>query len=148
MSTRCQVKVVQRGLGWEEAVTLYHHYDGYPSNMLELFEKAYKDFGRGYEAGRAGKVASFLCAIDPGVFEPEEGHELHGDIEYYYLIEAHNVKSGTIDDQPYWNVTVYSVKFNSERTTEKDLRKIYGPKDVRAALKDLKKIERKEASLS
>ena len=95
MSTRCQVQVIQEGMGsWEDKVTLYHHTDGYPEYMIPIINKAYNykrkplwkgdtDLSCGWEKGRAGKVASLLCWADPIVFEPEEGHELHGDIEYY-----------------------------------------------------------------
>ena len=86
MSTRCQVKVLAGGTcaGHEkQAVTLYHHCDGYPTNMLSLMLSA---FAPDWEHERPGKAASFLCAVDPGEFEPEEGHELHSDIEWYYVL--------------------------------------------------------------
>lgn len=120
MSTRCQVKVTQEGMGdWKDEITLYHHCDGYPTNMLALFKEAWdiatkqnqrwnKDtVGPGWEAGRAGKVASFICASDPGQFEPEAGHELHSDIEWYYVLSAVNEKSGSVDDNPVWKIKVY-----------------------------------------
>ena len=45
MGTRCQVQVVEEAENkdWEEKVTLYHHWDGYPDNMIPLFKKA-RDF--------------------------------------------------------------------------------------------------------
>jgi len=67
--------------------------------MLELFEKARriareKAVAHGIEytkhnlfrLGRAGHAAGYLCGADPSGFEPEEGHELHGDIEWYYRL--------------------------------------------------------------
>ena len=36
-------------------------------------------------------MAGYLCWTEPGVFEPEDGHELHGDIEYFYRVK---VKTG------------------------------------------------------
>lgn len=98
MSTRCQIRVIQEGMNWEESVTLYHHWDGYPENMIKLFKAAFelietKDIG---QAGRAGKVASYLCAVDPSGFEPEVGHELHFDIAYYYRIFCINQKKRTV----------------------------------------------------
>jgi len=120
MSTRCQVKVTQEGLGdWKDEITLYHHCDGYPTNMIPLFKEAWdiatkqnqrwsKDAtGPGWEAGRAGKVASFLCAADPGQFEPEAGHALHGDIEWYYILSAVNENSGSVSENPVWKINVY-----------------------------------------
>lgn len=89
MSTRCQVKVIQEATqegGYTQQITLYHHTDGYPDYMLPTIQKAFKVIGENWERYRAGKVASYLCSVDAGVFEPEEGHELHGDIEFYYKL--------------------------------------------------------------
>jgi len=86
MSTRCQVKVVAGGFAGgheDKAITLYHHCDGYPNNMLPLMASAYEN---DWQHERPGKAAAFLCAVDPGGFEPEEDHELHGDIEWYYVV--------------------------------------------------------------
>ena len=140
MSTRCQVKVVQSGLEWEQAITLYHHCDGYPTGMLPLFVEAWENalkylvaeanrFGFGpthtvetvntWELGRAGKAAAFLCYCQPDQFEPEEGHKRHGDIEWYYTLYCNNLKGGTIDDKCSWEVEVedvYKGKVVLERT--------------------------------
>lgn len=118
MSTRCQVKVTQSGISLnDQAVTLYHHCDGYPTNMLPLIQSAYDLGHRGWELGRTGKSASFLCASDPGSFEPEAGHELHGDIEWYYVVQCVNSKGGTIDEVPSWNVFVYDPSYDYDRNT-------------------------------
>jgi hypothetical protein len=111
MSTRCQVEVIQEGMdGWKDEITLYHHTDGYPENMIPTINKAYK-YKDKYESdwikGRAGKVASLLCWADPGVFEPESGHELHGDIEYYYKLYCVNRKGGSCADKPTWEIEIY-----------------------------------------
>lgn len=115
MSTRCQVKVIQEGVGWKKEVTLYHHTDGYPEHMIPCIHKAmgYEDEyckGMNWEKGRAGKVASFLCWSDPGTFEPEEGHNLHGDIEYYYKLYCVNSYQGSSKENPKWEVEVYCPK--------------------------------------
>jgi hypothetical protein len=107
MSTRCQVRVISEGMYSAGGVTLYHHCDGYPSGMLPLFAEAFAKFGKGWEAGREGKVAAFLCAADPGGFEPEAGHDLHGDIEYYYKLFAVNKHGGSTMERPRWEVEVY-----------------------------------------
>ena len=109
MSTRCQVVVIQEGLGWDEKVTLYHHSDGYPSNIIPLIKKAFEykgEYTNGWEKGRAGKVSSFLCWADPGAFEPEDGHELHGDIEYLYRLFVVNQNMGSIGESPRWEVEI------------------------------------------
>lgn len=101
MSTRCQVKVID-DKDPDDAVTLYHHCDGYPTNMLPLIAAAYEP---NWEHGRVGKVASFLCAEDPGSFEPESGHELHGDIEWYYILK---IKADyDVQAVPVWFIDVY-----------------------------------------
>ena len=107
MSTRCQVKVEH--LSHKEAVTLYHHCDGYPSNMVPLIASAYKP---DWQHGRAGKVASFLCATDPDGFEPEDSHDLHGDIEWYYILEMDG--SGDTFDIPVWKLKVHTIPYDGE----------------------------------
>jgi hypothetical protein len=113
MSTRCQVKVTQSGLGWNQSVMLYHHCDGYPENMVPLFHKAYAegmkptDYGtwkaeNKWKMGLAGKVAAMLCYVDPRGFEPEAGFDIHGDIEFLYEIEVVNSQGGSMAEVPKW----------------------------------------------
>lgn len=125
MSTRCQVKVIQEGLDWKQEVSLYHHTDGYTDYMIPKIKEAKEKYGIGWEGGRAGKVASALCAIDPCVFEPEEGHTLHGDIEYYYIVRIQNQKQGSVAENPVWQVEVYEPKtgfYKLKKPTEKNLK--------------------------
>ena len=114
MSTRCQVQVIQEGLDWEEKVTLYHHTDGYPEYMIPTIKKAYDYDCETWVKGRAGKVASILCWADPAVFEPEEGHDLHGDIEYYYRLYLRNTNGGTLAEEATWELDVYEVDDESD----------------------------------
>jgi hypothetical protein len=107
MSTRCQVQVIQEGLPWEQKITLYHHCDGYPSNIIPLLREAFNS-GDEWERGRAGKAASFLCAVDPGQFEPEDSHQKHGDIEYYYKLYVVNTQLGRIEEKVQWEVEIYN----------------------------------------
>lgn len=132
MSTRAQVKVTQTGIGWEENVTLYHHCDGYPTGILPLILEAYNKYGKdNYEGGRAGKVASFLCAVDPGHFEPEDNHELHSDIQYYYILNLVNKTGGSLAEHPKWVVSIYD-RGNEwkELNTLKDMRLIIENVDI------------------
>ena len=133
MSTRSQIQVRQTGMqgDWDDKITLYHHSDGYPSNILTLIQKAYEDVKSGaifalnedmkrlhdeypkytlWKLGRAGKVASYLCAEDPGEFEPEAGHELHGDIEWYYIVECVNEHGGSMAENPTWKIYIYEMQ--------------------------------------
>lgn len=128
MSTRCQVCVIE-GSGaqpWER-LTLYRHCDGYPEAMLPFFVEAFDKFGaRGYRSGRAGYVASFLCATDPEGIQPEAGHELHGDIEFYYRLYV----SGR--DSALWEVEVIEARRNA--TLADPGRVILPRRDVRQAV--------------
>ena len=163
MSTRCNVHVMQSGCHWEEKVQLYHHCDGYPSNMLPLFAKAFEDSRKRiekyakkhgfkhadyWEMGRAGKAAGMIIASDVGQFEPECGLDLHGDIDYFYLVEVRNSKDGSMAEEPTWYVTVYQPpeytgkdggdgrKFYDTRDL-KLLRKASGPTEVVQAAREL-----------
>ena len=122
MSTRCQVRVKSEGLSWKEERWLYHHHDGYPENMVPLIEQARnlihdkyikgmenEENGKNYYSymnGRAGKVSSFLCAVDPIGFEPEGVGDEHGDIEYLYKLFLVNKDSGSFGSKPVWEMEV------------------------------------------
>lgn len=111
MSTRCQVQVEGRyyesNKDNEEAFMLYHHCDGYPSNIIPLIVKA---FEAGQELTPSGcelccpaKVASLLCHVDPMQFEPLNHFDLHYDIAYFYkVIVGRNDK-----DEVEWKIMVY-----------------------------------------
>ena len=120
MGTRCQVKMEMEGMTWNHAVTLYHHWDGYPTNILKLLQQARKSVPDkdAWQAGRAGKAASYVCAVEPGEFEPEEGHEKHGDIEWYYVVHCVNEKQGCTAENPKWLVDVYD-EFHDEKVADR-----------------------------
>lgn len=130
MSTRCQVQLVEgEGKNSWEKVTLYHHCDGYPSHMIPTFQKAFEmistpkegiggPYSHQWHAGRAGKSASYLCAIEPGQYEPEAGHDLHGDIEWYYRIFCTGDR---------WQVEVYTAGWDC---TPEDLHLVHPRIDV------------------
>ena len=103
MSTRCQVKVQGTDINGTGAFTLYHHCDGYPEYMLPIIGNAYKDC---WQAGRFGKAAVMVAAADPSGYELEQGHELHGDIEYYYVVEVYHDK---------WTIKAYIVPLEGPR---------------------------------
>lgn len=107
MATRCQVKITQRDMpiGIDPSITLYHHFDGYPDNMIPLFKMAKGLIKEKWEGGRVGKVAGYLCAADPGQFEAESTHQLRGDIEWYYEIDIVNI----IGDDPKWLLRVTDI---------------------------------------
>jgi hypothetical protein len=102
MSTRCQVKVTDG----EKSITLYHHSDGYCEHILDDIRKALScmmgNDDTKWRSGRAGYVASHLCHVHPAGFQPEEGHDLHGDIEFYYVLHV-NPK----DNPQSWEIEVF-----------------------------------------
>lgn len=130
MSTRSQILVKAEGLDFSylHRYPLYHQCDGYPSNILPLIRKAYKkaigqkqpwggipalagyiqrDYPDAWEAGRPEKVASFLCAVEPGAFVPMLTKQIGNWIEWYYVITAVNIRQGCTTDFPTWKVDVY-----------------------------------------
>lgn len=119
MSTRCQVKVKEYKVDDDkEAFTLYHHCDGYPSAMVPLLAAAYQPE---WKHGRIGKAAAFILAEDPDGYEMEQGHELHGDIEWYYVLE---IKSEShVGAVPEWFLTVYDVPYDTRSV--KGMRKVF-----------------------
>lgn len=146
MSTRCQVRIETEGLSWKEERWLYHHWDGYPENMIPIINQAQSVVSNNfismkrdpdtiksyaYMNGRAGKVSSFLCAVDPVGFEPEDVGDLHGDIEYLYklyLVNKSDESYGIIS--PVWEMEVehgYGDKMEPlfPRTEVGELAKIY-----------------------
>jgi len=90
MSTRCQVQIIEKIQDTTNIITLYHHSDGYPENMIPIIYRAYIYKGSDKdEKSRAGKVARLLCCADPNGFELEQGNDLRGDIEYLYQLYCH-----------------------------------------------------------
>ena len=123
MSTRCQVKIKEFGIDDpKESFTLYHHWDGYPTAMIPLIAKAYKPE---WKHGRVGKVVSFVMAEEPEGYEMEQGHELHGDIDWYYVLE---VKSEAhMAAIPEWTLNVYKYT-GGDSISVSDMKKVYsGP---------------------
>jgi len=136
MSTRCQTRILagnkEDNGQFSEDLTLYHHCDGVPKNMVPLFWQAYQfgitpfipDWKRDepnakpmdayqWQTFRAGFAASFLCHIDPRGFWPESGHELHGDIAFYYKLY---VKGKNVKGQKYqqWELEIFKTKIRRE----------------------------------
>lgn len=80
--------------------------------MVPKIREAWETYGQGWEGARVYKVASMLCAVDPTVFELLDYHELHADIEYYYVINCKDTEH--IGTKPVWTLTVYGADFNFE----------------------------------
>lgn len=129
MSTRCQVKITEKGVkNDKEAVTLYHHCDGYPSNMVPLIAGAYKP---DWKHGRIGKAVSFVVAEDVDGYDVEQGHELHRDIEWYYILEIKSEQH--VAAIPEWTLNVYECDGDSLS----DYTKVYsGPIEKAVPLAD------------
>jgi hypothetical protein len=108
MSTRCQVRIESKD-GNQEVMMLYHHCDGYPSNIIPLIVKAFEAgqelSNGGYELCNPGKVASLLCHVDPLQFEPLMHYDLHFDIAYFYKIVLERDQDG----DPEWKVAVLRI---------------------------------------
>ena len=112
MSTRCQVKVTGIDINGSASFTLYHHCDGYPSNMVPLIQKAYQDT---WQAHRIGKAAAMVVSADPLGYELEEGHDIYPNVEFYYVIDI------TADESRSWVLSVYEVPYGSKHTFDMNL---------------------------
>lgn len=133
MSTRCQVHVTGGENAPHDSVTLYHHCDGYPSNMLPLIAAGFV-LGKGlilkqneriseaksvdpatatrpygaWPLGRAGHAAALIIASDPLQFEPESSHDLHGDLLWLYIVRVSDDRQpGAAVAWPVWTVDVH-----------------------------------------
>ena len=124
MTTRANLKIESIGLDWHETAQLFRGADGYPTAVLPSLVKAYRWSGGGWEAGRACKVAAYICAssyvpahkvgdhdMPPYVpYEPDTGLTPHGDIEWYYILSLINQDGGSMDERPRWEVEVFRPK--------------------------------------
>ena len=113
MSTRCQVKVTGTDINNADSFTMYHHCDGYPSYMLPIIASGWQDT---WQAGRIGKAAAMVVGADIRGFELEQGHEIHGDIEYYYVVDVTNGA---------WAITVYESPYDSTGIASMDKLGVY-----------------------
>ncbi len=101
MSTRSQVRIESKDYrGETRAFTLYHHCDGYPEYMLPCLVEAWnlarerhaardwgdRPFDHQFHLGRVEKVAAMICAADPDGFDCLPYNDLHGDIEFLYVV--------------------------------------------------------------
>jgi len=133
MSTRTNLHITQKGVGWKQTVQLYRHCDGYPSSILPSIHRAFHEISdKGWEAGRAGKSASFIIAegVSDGKgedwdrkstsYEPEEGLVLHGDIEWFYRITVGNSWYVEVYDRENWepDPTVENMRLVAEGTID------------------------------
>jgi hypothetical protein len=134
MSTRCQTKVIEdeKENKYNENITMYHHCDGMPDSMIPLFYKAYlygvtpfipdwrvnqenpETIDMAWQAFRGGYAASFLCHIDPRGFQPENSHELHGDIEWYYKLYVQGKAVKGQKNKQQWEVEIYKATTRRE----------------------------------
>jgi len=110
MPTRCQVHVTGFAQN-EPPISLYHHCDGYPENMVPLLQDARIKASTNWKNGCAGRlvllhphrVASFIVAIDPGGYDIELSPALHSDIEYLYqlIVQNHHYSK-----EPTWKLRI------------------------------------------
>jgi len=96
MSTRCQVEFRdQYSKEGEKDVMLYHHYDGYPENMIPTIKDGLKSFDKSgahpYWWDSERVAAHFVANVDNGDFPQfQPSSEVHGDIEFYYIVTLIN----------------------------------------------------------
>lgn len=104
MSTRAQVRIISTDTNGSDLSqqSVYHHCDGYPSNMVTLLQLADRmAHEHKYSAsllGRAEKMTSFVIAADPAGYEVEPADTEHSDLAYFYAL--------TIATDAPWKLTV------------------------------------------
>ena len=92
MATRTTIQL-QNTLGdIEQTVTLYKHWDGYPSNVRSLIELAVKNANVNPKDRRyTSNVLSELIKLDDKIVITKS-HEAHGDTEYQYNLKGKNLE--------------------------------------------------------
>lgn len=104
MSTRSQV-VISTDKGFVGC--LYHHWDGYPFNMIKLLKKSESLFFETLHMGSLSedKIINFVIAGDPNGYEIETRDDvgMHIDVEYMYYV---SVKRNDHQLWLPWNVRV------------------------------------------
>jgi len=90
MSTRCVVQIFENQGSTIPAKNLYHHNDGYPSNMLQVIENGFMQADQSGESVEQKRDPEFMFESLESVdseFVDETGEDwLHDDIEFYYAI--------------------------------------------------------------
>lgn len=159
MSTRCQVRTIEAGLPWNNedhnVLMMYHHWDGYPTNMLKLILEGYEKaiaprvyegisfkYDKSWEAGRSGKAAAYIISTDPGGFEPESGNEFHADIEWFYEVVCVNHKQGV----PTWEVRVFTTMSGFWDNPDRDHLAEVASGNIINLARDAEKIENRQDS--
>ena len=115
MSSRCNVTIFERcEIGWREGPMLYHHWDGYPENMLPKLEhllvKAIHTLSdRGYRVD-ALKLAAMVVAgsvsNDVPTFYPCHARNEDSDYQYDVYVDG---AGGLVEATDRDGVTVESV---------------------------------------
>lgn len=102
MSTRCNIEIRDDWYSQENknCVLLYHHWDGYPENMVPLLKKGLSCFddsgAQPYWWDSERVAAHFVANVDNTggfpTFQPASC--IHGDIEYYYILTLKHGEGG------------------------------------------------------
>tara|TARA_R110000803_G_scaffold122162_1_gene190205 strand:+ start:64 stop:408 length:345 start_codon:yes stop_codon:yes gene_type:complete len=94
MATRTTIQL-QNTFGegtFNQTVTLYKHWDGYPSNVKPLIELAVVNANVNPKDRRfTSNVLAELIKLDDKI-EITKSHELHGDTEYQYNLKGKNLE--------------------------------------------------------
>ena len=92
MATRSTIQLQNTVGVIEQTVTLYKHWDGYPSNVIPLIELAVKNANVNPRNGRyTSNVLAELIKLDNEICITKS-HEVHGDTEYQYNLKGKNLE--------------------------------------------------------
>lgn len=88
MATRTTIQLQNTVGVIDQTVTLYKHWDGYPSNVVPLIELAILNANVNPKDRRfTSNVLGELIILDDKI-EITKSHEAHGDTEYQYNLKG------------------------------------------------------------
>ncbi len=110
----CEIQIIEEGLLQGDSLSLYLQSDAEPENILADVQKAFNmapsETGLAYRRGRAGLVASYLCATKPGEYQPSNGMNLCFDLTFLYKLYLVNTAHGSMAENPTWEVEILESK--------------------------------------
>jgi len=87
MATRSTIKI-KSNFSYQPDITLYKHWDGYPSNVIPLIDLAKTKINLDLSSSKySAQLLANLIALDEGI-EITTSHEDHSDTEYRYSINS------------------------------------------------------------
>jgi len=115
MSTKAQIRIVEcgkaaserlmaEGRNYDGIFTVFRRYDSFIDKVIRDLKKSYRASKNGRDADKAGDVASYICAVDPGRFVPLKHDDIWVGSNFYVLKVYHQGPNA----DALWNVSIYT----------------------------------------